>query len=157
MPKPAPSSYSKSLKHRFGARLFKFFLPWACLGFLVFALFKKSESLLTSKSKENKEIASQNSVERKEHNTPEKKVKKPKPNLPVASKDEEWCETGKYQDLSRHTAIVSFENWLHAFEAFQCFEKTNCEHDPRIKWELIKRGEKFAKDRAPIFRTIIQN
>ncbi|MBT7405960.1 MAG: hypothetical protein HN754_07605, partial [Opitutae bacterium] len=108
MPKPAPSSYSKSLKHRFGARLFKFFLPWACLGFLVFALFKKSESLVTSKSKENKEIASQNSVERKEHNTPEKKAKKPKSSLPVASKDAEWCETGKYQDLSRHTAIVSF-------------------------------------------------
>jgi len=161
MPKSAPSSYSKSLRYRFRARLLKFFLPWACLGFLVFALFKKSESLVTSKSKENKEIASQNSVERKEHNTPEntpeKKVKKPKPNLPVASKYEEWCETGKYQDLSRHTAIVSFENWLHAFEAFQCFEKTNCEHDPRIKWELIKRGEKFAKDRAPVFRTIIQN
>ena len=102
MPKSAPSSYSKSLRYRFRARLLKFFLPWACLGFLVFALFKKSESLVTSKSKENKEIASQNSLERKEHNTPEntpeKKVKKPKPNLPVASKYEEWCETGKYQD-----------------------------------------------------------
>ena len=157
MPKPAPSSYSKSPKHRLGARLFKFFLPWACLGFLVFALFEKSESLLSGNSNENKEVVSQKSVERKEHNTLEKKVRKPELNLPIVSKDAEWCETEKYQDLSKHTAIVAFDNWLQTFEAFQCFEKTNCDHDPRIKWELIKRGEKFAKDRAPVFRTIIQN
>ncbi|MDG1326228.1 MAG: hypothetical protein P8P49_10705, partial [Opitutales bacterium] len=157
MPKPAPSSHSKSLRTRFGVHLAKIFLPWSCLGLLVFALFKKSENLVRSTAKENKEVISQNSVEKYQYNTLEKTVKKPESNLPIVSNNAEWCEAEKYQDLSKHTAIVSFENWLQTFEAFQCFEEMNCEHDPRIKWELIKKGENFAKDRAPVFRSIIQN
>ncbi|MBT5717200.1 MAG: hypothetical protein HOI70_09815, partial [Opitutae bacterium] len=157
MTKPAPSIKLKNLKVRLRASLFKFFLPWACLSFLVFAIFEKSESLVSSKSKEKKELITQHSESIKQPTSLLPTVKKAVTKNPVSSKDAEWCETEKYQDLSKHPSIVSFEKWLQSYEAFECYDKQNCVHDPRIKWELLTKGKKIAKEREVIFKRIMRS
>ncbi|MGY8714509.1 MAG: hypothetical protein ACKVJ1_11520, partial [Verrucomicrobiia bacterium] len=62
-----------------------------------------------------------------------------------------------YKDLSQHESILSFESWLQKYEVFKCFDEKICIHDPRIKRELLKRGEKIAQERAKIFKRIIRN
>ena len=154
MPKPAPCINSKNLKLRLGKFLGKNFIPWACLGFIVFAIYEKSESLVNQKSEEKKENITKYSVSKKQFlslsSIENKKVKK----LPVDLKDSEWCEL-PYDDLSRHKSILAFADWLREYED-NSFQNNTIKNDPRIKWDLINRGKTLAKERAKIFVQIIK-
>ena len=66
MPKSAPSINSANLKLRSRNFLLKIFLPWACLGFIAFIIFEKSERLVVRKSEEKKAIFTQHSEPQKQ-------------------------------------------------------------------------------------------
>ena len=46
--------------------MLKIFLPWACLGFIAFIIFEKSERLVVRKSEEKKAIFTQHSEPQKQ-------------------------------------------------------------------------------------------
>ena len=157
MPKPAPSMNSTNLKLRSRNFLFKIFLPWACLGFIAFIIFEKSKSLVVRELEEKKAIVTQHSEPKKQSLPSPPTVDKTVIETPVISNEEEWCEVEKYEDLSKHSSIVSFEKWLVSYEEFECYHKQNCDHDPRIKWDLLFDGLKKAKERKEIFKRIMRS
>ena len=157
MPKSAPSINSANLKLRSRNFLLKIFLPWACLGFIAFIIFEKSERLVVRKSEEKKAIFTQHSEPQKQSLPSLSTADKTVIETPVISNEEEWCEVEKYEDLSKHPSIISFEKWLQSYEIFECFDKQNCVHDPRIKWDLLSRGKKIAKEREDIFKRIMRS
>ena len=60
MPKPAPSMNSTNRKLRSRNFLLKIFLPWACIGFIGYVIFEKSQRLVAPKSEEKIENLTQN-------------------------------------------------------------------------------------------------
>ena len=150
-------SLFKNLFKRHKGLLFKFLLPWSVALALIVGIFDKSTDLLTGTDVKKYNVNEVENSEKKEL------VKSPSTTPPVSAQQnfdletDQWCETLAYQDLSQHESILSFENWFQKYEVFQCLNEKNCIHDPRIKWELLRRGEKMAKERAKIFKRIIRN
>ena len=154
--KPLITIY-KNLFKRYRGFLFKILLPWAFLLTIAVSIFNKSNELLTSSdvaSVESNRVLNDEEINVTEvpQFTPSVSIQKS-----LDLQTEEWCETLTYKDLSQHESILSFENWFQKYEVFQCLNEKNCIHDPRIKWELLRRGEKMAQERAKIFKRIIRN
>jgi hypothetical protein len=129
------------------------------LFFIGYAVFEKTEDL-SSHNKDNKNLVNSVKDEVKPQEVSNSQVVFKDIEKKIASSvdknAEEWCEPLPYSDLSKHQSIVDFNNWLNRFVEYKCFEEQECVHDPRIKRQLIQKGEQFAKERSKTFYKIIK-
>jgi hypothetical protein len=124
----------------------KNFLPWVLLFLIGYLVFEKTENLssVTKKYKNSSAgIAKKETRPKPSDKNTEKAVESP-----VGKNDEEWCEPLPYSDLSQHVSILDFNRWLNRFVEYKCFEEQECVHDPRIKRQLLQKGEQLAKERS---------
>ena len=55
------------------------------------------------------------------------------------------------------TLLGEFANWLKSYQKLSCLLDDNCtEHDPRQISHFLKMGEKLARKRKPVFKSLIQ-
>ncbi len=71
--------------------------------------------------------------------------------------DDVWCRARDYVDLSKHPAILAFDDWLKEIGSLECEKLQGCsEHDPRTIFSLLDKGESLARARKEVFLEIMR-